>query len=158
MAEILQIIMITFLPLLELRASIPFGIFGTDLNWKVVFIICIISNIIIGILIFILLDWLIKLLTIIKLVEIVWNKYVEKTRRKIHRGVEKYGEWAVILFIGIPLPGSGVYSGALASFIIGLNFKKFIIADVIGVLIAGVLVTIACLTGSEIFSIFIKTM
>ena len=158
MAEILQIIMITFLPLLELRASIPFGIFGTDLNWKVVFIICIISNIIIGILIFILLDWLIKLLTIIKPVEIVWNKYVEKTRMKIHKGVEKYGEWAVIVFIGIPLPGSGVYSGALASFIIGLNFKKFIIADIIGVLIAGILVTIACLTGSEIFSIFIKNM
>ncbi|MHA1753089.1 MAG: COG2426 family protein [Candidatus Helarchaeota archaeon] len=150
--------MITFLPFLELRASIPFGIFGTDLHWGSVFIICIISNIIIGILVFIFLEWLIKLLTIIKPVETIWNKYVEKTRRKIHKGVEKYGEWAVIIFIGIPLPGSGVYSGALASFLIGLNFKKFIIADIIGVLIAGVLVTIASLTGSEIFSIFIKNM
>lgn len=158
MAEILQIIMITFLPFLELRASIPFGIFSTDLSWEVVFIICIISNVIIGILIFVLLEWLIKLMTIIKPVEIIWGKYVERTRRKIHKGVEKYGEWAVIIFIGIPLPGSGVYSGALASFIIGLNFKKFIIADIIGVLIAGILVTIVSLTGSEIFSIFIKNM
>jgi uncharacterized membrane protein len=64
----------------------------------------------------------------------------------------------VAIFIGIPLPGSGVYTGAVASFLIGLNFKKFIIADIIGVLIAGILVTIICLTGAGLSSIFIKQM
>ena len=159
-AEILRLVGITFLPFLELRASIPFGIwhYYDSLGWFGVFIVCVIANILIGILIFVLLRWIIRILTMIKPIERIWNRYVERTRRKIHNAVEKYGEWAVIVFIGVPLPGSGVYSGALASFLIGLPFKKFIIADIIGVLIAGVLVTIASLTGTEILQIFMKNM
>jgi len=61
------------------------------------------------------------------------------------------------LFIGVPpTPGSGVYTGALAAFILGLNFKKFLIATVIGVFIAGILVTIATLTGVGIFEFMLK--
>ena len=52
MAEIFKMIAITFIPTLELRASIPYGIFGTDLHWFNVFIICVIANFIIGIMIF----------------------------------------------------------------------------------------------------------
>ena len=57
----------------------------------------------------------------------LWNRYIERTQERISKGVEKYGEWAVAIFIGIPLPGSGVYTGAVASFLIGLNFKKFLV-------------------------------
>ena len=156
--EILKLIGVTFLPFLELRASIPYGILNPEFNlhWAWVFVVCVVANIIIGILIFLLLEWIIKILTLLPPIKRLWDRYVENTRQKIHRAVEKYGEWAVIIFIGIPLPGSGVYSGAVASFLIGLNFKKFIIADVIGVIIAGVIVTIVSLTGSELFQIFIK--
>ena len=65
-----------------------------------------------------------------------------RTQKNIQKSVDKYGELGVALFIGVPLPGSGVYSGALGAYVIGLNFKKFIIADIIGVLIAGTIVTI----------------
>jgi len=82
--------------------------------------------------------------------------YVEKTQKKIHKLVEKYGELSVAVFVGIPLPGSGVYSGALAAYLIGLDFKKFTIANIIGVLIAGTLVTIISLTGMQAFNIFLK--
>jgi len=70
--------------------------------------------------------------------------------------VDKYGEWGIALFIGIPLPGSGSYSGALAAYVLGLSYKKFIIANLLGVLIAGIAVLIVSLTGSSLFSIFIK--
>lgn len=156
MSEIFKMIAITFIPTLELRASIPYGIFGTDSHWFMVFIVCVIANFIIGIMIFIFLDWIIKIMCFFKPVETLWNKYIERTQKRISEGVEKYGEWAVAVFIGIPLPGSGVYTGALASFLIGLSFKKFIIANIIGVLIAGILVTIICLTGSGLANIFIK--
>jgi uncharacterized membrane protein len=158
MTEILRMIAITFIPTLELRASIPYGIFGTEIKWWIVFSVCVIANIVIGIFIFIFLEWIIKVICFIKPMENLWNKYTERTQRRIAKAVAKYGEWAVAIFIGIPLPGSGVYTGAVASFLIGLNFKKFIIADIIGVLIAGILVTIICLTGAGLSSIFIKQM
>lgn len=158
MHEILQLIAITFIPTLELRASIPYGIFATEIPWLSVFFICIIANMIIGVIVFVFLEWIIKIMLLIKPVASLWNRYVERTRRRIAAGVEKYGEWAVTVFIGIPLPGSGVYTGALAAFLIGLGFKKFMVANILGVIIAGILVTIICLTGSGISSLFIKNI
>lgn len=156
MNEIINLIWITLLPFLELRASIPYGIIKGNLHWSIIFIICVITNIILGIIIYLLLDKIITIIKKIKFIEKLWDYYVEKTQKKIHQAVEKYGEWAVAIFIGIPLPGSGVYSGALASYLIGLERKKFIIANIIGVLIAGILVTIISLTGVEAFNIFLK--
>ncbi len=156
MVEIFKMIAITFIPTLELRASIPYGIFGTDYSWSIVFLICVIANIIIGIIIYVFLEWIIKLICIFKPIENLWNSYTDKTQQRISKSVDKYGEWAVAIFIGIPLPGSGVYTGAVAAFLIGLNFKKFMVANIIGVIIAGILVTIICLSGSELFDIFIK--
>ena len=45
------------------------------------------------------------------------------------------------IFIGIPLPGSGVWTGALAAYLLGVRFRDFAIACVIGVLIAAAIVT-----------------
>ena len=86
----------------------------------------------------------------------LYQKVLLRSQKKIQRVVDKYGELGVAIFIGIPLPGSGVYTGALGSYAIGLKFKKFIIADLIGVTIAGVLVTIATFIGGGIFDLFIK--
>ena len=76
----------------------------------------------------------------------------------LKKSVEKYGEWAVALFIAIPLPGSGSYSGAIAAYVIGLSHKKFAIANLIGVIIAGILVTAIVLFGTEAFSFFVKVI
>jgi len=156
--DILKLIGITFVPIFELRGSIPYGLFALKMNWIEVFIICVVANFFVGIIVFLFLDLLLKIVKRIKFIESFWNGYVEKTRNKIESAVEKYGEWAVAIFIGIPLPGSGVWSGALASFLIGLTFKKYIIADLLGVIIAGIAVTIVCLTGSGLMSIFIKVI
>jgi len=156
MNEILNLIWITFLPFLELRASIPYGIFKTNLHWLLIFIICVITNIILGAILYLLIDKIIKIATKIKIIDNIYQKYIERMQKKINRYVDKYGELAVAVFIGIPLPGSGVYSGAIAAYLIGLKYKKFIIADIIGVLIAGIIVTIVSLTGIGIFNIFVK--
>jgi uncharacterized membrane protein len=156
--EILKMVAITFLPTLELRASIPYGIFATEMHWSLIFAVCVIANVIIGIIIYLFMDLIIKILTKIPFISRIWNYYVDKTQHKIQKGVDQYGEWAVAIFIGIPLPGSGVYTGALASYLIGLKFKKFMIANIVGVLIAGIIVTIICLTGAGVSNIFIKNL
>jgi uncharacterized membrane protein len=154
--EILELIFITFLPFLELRASIPYGILGTELNWLTVFVICVITNIILAPLVYFFVDKIIHIFLKIKFIDKIWSKYVEKTQKKIHRYVEKYGEWAVAVFIGIPLPGSGVYSGMLAAYLIGLGYKKAFYAAIIGVLIAGIIVTAISLTGANAWYFFLK--
>ena len=71
--------------------------------------------------------------------------------------VEKYGEIGVAIFIGIPLPGSGVYTGSMGSYLLGVSKKDFIIACILGVLIAGTAVTLITLFGSGAWHFFLKT-
>lgn len=156
--DILMIVLVTLLPFLELRASIPYGILRTDFHWSIVFLIALITNMLLGPIVYILLDKVVHIFLRIKIIDWVYQHYVEKTQKKIRKYVDKYGEIGVAIFIGIPLPGSGSYSGALGSYIIGLNFRKFIIANIIGVLIAGVIVTLIMLTGAEALNFFVKVI
>ncbi len=153
---ILILVAVTLIPMLELRASIPVGILpltipftdimiNDQISWPVVVLVCVIANIILGWLVF----WVIG--PVVNFIRKwgwfdrkIWPVF-EKTQHKIHPFVEKYGEFGVALFIGIPLPGSGVYTGAFGSYLLGLDKRKFAIANVIGVLIAAVAVTALCL-------------
>jgi len=160
--KILALVLVTFIPLLELRASIPLGILsggtkifgltlqGFGLNFILVFIVCVISNIILGILVYFFLDKFVKHLMGFGLFAKYYNRKLKKTQRKIEPYVRKYGTFGVSLFIGLPLPGSGSYTGALGAYLLGLGYKKFVIANIIGVVIAGITVTILTLAGIRI--------
>jgi len=146
--KVLVLTGITFVPALELRASIPFGIWGYGMPWATVVAICVAANIALGFVFYWLLD------TFIKWLRHKWawfsrfyDRQVARVQRKIHKQVERYGEWGVAIFIGIPLPGTGVISGAIASYALGLDRKKYYIANVLGVLIAAAIVTLVCLVG-----------
>lgn len=154
------LILITLLPALELRASIPIGIldgkinipfFGTiqgfGMNPVLVFIVCVITNIILGIALYFLMDLIVKTLTRIKPIEKLWKKYTANVQKRIHKAMEKYGELGLAIFIGVPLPGSGVYTGCVAAYLLGLSFKKTLPAIIIGVLIAAIAVTALTLSG-----------
>lgn len=154
--EILILIGITLLPFLELRASIPYGILKTDLSWPIVFMICVAANAVLGPLVYFFIDKILHLFLRIKRIERIWTRTVEKSQKKIHKYVEKYGWIGVALFIGIPLPGSGVYSGAIGSYLLGLGYKRFTMASIIGVLIAGIAVTAIVLLGVNGFGLFVK--
>ncbi|MBN1779716.1 small multi-drug export protein [bacterium] len=145
--SILWLTLITLIPTLELRASIPIGFFGMDrqLSWPWVVLVCVIANILLGWTVFWIMGPAFQLIR-------KWNWFdrtiwpvLERTQHRIHPYVEKYGELGVAVFIGIPLPGSGVYTGALGAYLLGLDKKKFSVANVIGVLIAGAAVTAICL-------------
>ncbi|UCB57365.1 MAG: small multi-drug export protein [Candidatus Omnitrophota bacterium] len=167
LAKILILILVTFIPALELRASIPLGILsgqinifslrlqGFGLNFILVFAICVISNIILGILVYFFLDKFVKHLMHLKLFAKYYNRKVKKTQKKIGPYVEKYGTLGISMFIGLPIPGSGSYTGALGAYLLGLGYKKFIAANIIGVIAAGVIVTMLTLTGIGFFQCLI---
>jgi len=138
---------ITLIPALELRASIPWGVIKMtqDVPWPVVVLICTIANIILGWCVFLVLGPVFTFIRKWKWFDRRIWPILERTQHKIHPYVEKYGELGVAVFIGIPLPGSGVYTGAFGSYLLGLDRRKFAIANVIGVLIAATAVTIVSL-------------
>lgn len=150
------LILLTFIPFLELRASIPYGILVLGMDWWVVFLVCIITNIILGPLIYWFLHFFMKYILMIKFIDKIWQKYVEKLQKRISPFIERWGVLGVGLFIGVPLPGSGSYSGAIGSYILGLDFKKFFWANVLGVLIAGIVVTLVSLVGNGAWDFLIK--
>lgn len=168
--KIALLFLITLIPALELRASIPVGLLATDiglpfgihmqgmgLSWQAVFAICVLSNFILGVILYPILGRLLALLERIPLVKGFWRFTVERTQRKIHPYVERWGTAGVALFIAVPLPGSGTYSGALGAFLMGMSYRRFLIANAIGVSLAGVAVTLIVMSGSELFRWFVST-
>lgn len=155
--EILIIMAITLLPFLELRASIPYGILNTDLHWMTVFLVCVVTNAVLGPVLYFLIDKVLHIFLRWKRLEKIWNKTVAKIQKKIEKKVDKYGWLGVALFIGVPLPGSGVYSGAIGAYLIGLDYKRFAFASLLGVLLAGITVTLIVMFGLGGAELFFKT-
>jgi uncharacterized membrane protein len=155
---------ITLLPAFELRASIPVGIFegrldlpfglaiqGMGLPWPFVFAVCVISNAILGILLYPLIDRFIHLLERIPLIGRFWEGFVSRAQRRIHPYVERWGAIGVALFVAVPLPGSGSYTGAVGAYVLGMSYRRFLFANTLGVALAGIAVTALVLTGSGLF-------
>ncbi|MBT6774106.1 small multi-drug export protein [Candidatus Woesearchaeota archaeon] len=158
MNEILNLIWITLLPFLELRASIPYGVFKTELSLLTIFLVCVITNIVLAPIVYFILDNFVGLFTKIKFIDRIYQKIVIRTQRRVHKYVEKYGVLGLALFIGVPLPGSGVYSGALAAYLLGFRKRDFFMAAVIGVLIAGTIVLLVSTAGNSALSFMIKNV
>lgn len=69
------------------------------------------------------------------------QKLYDRTRHKLDGKVEKYGPWALTLFVAVPLPVTGAWTGSLAAFVFGLPKKQAFLAILAGVVIAAVIVT-----------------
>ncbi len=138
----LVVLLISMLPFIELRGSIPAGILVFHMDPMTVFIISIIGNLIPVPFILILFEnverWLRKYPRWAGLMDRIF----EKTSKKASKKVEEYEALALILFVAIPLPGTGAWTGSLIAYLFGLDIKKSFFYIVIGVLIAGMVVTI----------------
>ena len=150
------IALLTFVPALELRASIPYGILVAEEPWPAVVAVAVVTNIALGPALFFFLDKTMHLLHRVPFFGRFWDLMVVRAQKKVHRMVEKYGIWGLGMFIGVPLPGSGVYTGALGGYLLGFTRKEFYLATVMGVLIAAAAVTAVVLTGVTAFDFLIK--
>ncbi len=145
---VLLLAVYTMIPALELRFSIPMGFFSklpTELHWGWVVTICILANILLGIGVY---EILMPILQFMRR----WNWFekrlwpiVEHRREKLRPMIEKHGEWGLALFIGVPLPGTGAVTGAAGAALLNFDRKRFYLANIAGVLIAGIAVTAVCL-------------
>ena len=134
------VFIISLMPILELRGGlIAASLLGLDPLRS--YIISIIGNIIpvpfILWLINSILEWMRKSKRFSKVAK--WlDKKVDK-----HKGqIEKYGFWGLILFVGIPLPGTGAWTGCLIASVLEMDRKKSFIAALIGIFIASIIMMV----------------
>jgi uncharacterized membrane protein len=73
----------------------------------------------------------------------------DNTRRRMHNQVAKYGVWALTIFVAVPLPITGAWTGSVAAFVFGLPKGKAFLAILGGVIVAAVIVT-AVTTGAVV--------
>lgn len=135
---------ISMVPLVELRGGVPFGT-GMDLPWHWCLIVCMIGNMIPVPLVFFFARKLLLWGSKKKVVGKFCNFCLQKGERGGKKLQEKAGKGiyvALLLFVGIPLPGTGAWTGTLAASILDLDFKKSTLAVVLGVLLAGIIMTV----------------
>lgn len=145
--------LISMVPIVELRGGIPFGV-SMGIKWYYAVPICMIGNMLPVPFIFFfarkILEWGSD--------KPVIGKFFSWCLKKGHSGGEKLKAkagkgmfWALLLFVGIPLPGTGAWTGTLAASLLDLDFKKSILAVTLGVALAATIMTIATLLGVEAF-------
>ncbi len=139
-AKILAILAVSMLPIVELRGAIPVGaIVGVE-PWLTV-VLAIVGNLlpIPFILLFIK-----KIFAWMRKKSEKLNKIVDKMEAKAEKNKEKvmrYAFWGLVLFVAVPLPGTGGWTGALVAAMIDMPPKKAFVCVLTGVLIASVIVS-----------------
>jgi uncharacterized membrane protein len=133
------VIFISMLPIVELRGAIPVA-YALGLSWKSAFLCSIIGNMIpVPFILF----FINSIFAFMKKHNILKNMVIkfETKAAENQDKVEKYGFWGVAIFVGIPLPGTGAWTGALIAAVMHMSRRKSLLSAFLGVLIAAIVVT-----------------
>ena len=156
--RLLYALFLTIMPDTELRVGLPIAIiYAIDKNIPLflIFLTIILTNILIIFFIFYFLDNINSFFMKFNFYNRVFGGFLKKFQKKVDKFEKRYetiGFLALIFFVAIPFPGTGVWSGSLISWILDLNRKKSIISISLGVIIAGILVLLGTLGFINLFS------
>jgi uncharacterized membrane protein len=142
----LVVLIISALPIFELRGAIPVAINLFHFQWYYALLLAIIGNMIPVPIILLFLNAVVRFLSRIGFFERFF-RWLYAYSRKRGGIVEKYERIGLALFVAIPLPVTGAWTGSLIAVLFGLKFSHSILAIFIGVLIAGIIVTCLSLLG-----------
>lgn len=134
------IFIISLMPILELRGGMLAATL-LKIPYLKALIICIVGNILPIPFVLLFLEKVLELFEKWKVTKkiVVW---LEKKANSKREQIDKYGYLGLILFVGIPLPGTGAWTGSLVAIMLGLNKKKSFICILIGVLLASIIMSI----------------
>ena len=142
----LVVLVISALPVLELRGALPVAINLFHFPWYYALLLAIIGNLLPVPFLLLFLNNISRLLSKIGIFEKILHWLFEHTRRR-GKIINRYERIGLALFVAIPLPVTGAWTGSLAAVIFGLKFKHAFLSIFAGVLIAGAIVTCLCLLG-----------
>ena len=151
----LATILISCLPVAELRGAIPIALLQYQMHPAEAYLLAVIGNMIPVIPLLLYLEPVSDYLRRFRF----WNKFFDWLFTRTHHNhsatFEKYGTLGLAIFVAIPLPATGAWSGCAAAFVFGIGFRHALMAITAGVLIAGVVVTIVTLGGISLSNLLI---
>jgi uncharacterized membrane protein len=140
MLDVLKLIFVSMLPWIELRGAIPMGV-HMGYHYLYVFAICTITDILLVPVLLVMLRYVVPLVLRIDTINRFYQWNVVGTLKRY----EKYKKWeelGLALFVAIPLPFTGVYSGTFVSYLLDLKKKEAFLSIASGAILAGIFVTI----------------
>lgn len=136
----LIVFIIAALPVVELRGAIPLAMELFNMPWYQALIISLIGNLLPVPFLLLFLDTLTRMISRVKIGKSFVEWLFQRTRQKTGM-IEKYKHIGLIIFIAIPLPGTGAWTAAIIAHILGIKFKNALLDITIGVIGAGAIVT-----------------
>lgn len=133
------VFIISMIPILELRGGLIVSkLLQVPITTAIPF--CIVGNIIPIPFILLFIKQIFKLLKKVKL----FRGFIEKLESRAmgkSENIKRYEFWGLVLFVGIPLPGTGAWTGSLIAALLDIDFKKAILAELLGIVIATVIMS-----------------
>ena len=146
---------LSLLPISELRGAIPFALAG-GLSIPAAYLLCVSANALVAPLLYLFLATLHRLLSRLAPYRRLFDRLVSHARERVKGTVERYGYAGLALFVAIPLPVTGAYTGALGAWILGMKPRKVFLSALAGVAVSGAIVTAVWTLGVHAFFIFVK--
>ena len=138
------VLIVSMLPIFELRGGIPCGLALGVVWWKT-YLMAVLGNMIPVVPLLLFLD---PVSNRIRQASALGDRFFEwlfsRTRRRTEAGMGKYGLFfGLVIFVAIPLPVTGAWTGTVAAFLFGMKFRHSLPAILAGVLIASIIVSLA---------------
>lgn len=149
LAEFLEVFFLATTPIGELRAAIPDAIIRLKIDWYLAFPVAYAGNLLPVPFILLLLGPASRLASRIRLFDRILQWIFERSRRR-GRMAERYGPIGLALFVAVPLPVTGAWTGSIVAFLLGMEFRRAFPAIAAGVFIAGVIVTSLAVVALEV--------
>jgi uncharacterized membrane protein len=145
-ADYLWTALLSFLPVSELRGAIPYAL-ARGIPWYIAFPFAAAVNALVAPVCWIFLSTLHKILLRLPWYGRFFDRFVDRARRKLAPLVAVWGILGVTLFVAVPLPITGAWTGVLGAWVLGLSRRRTLAAAALGVLFAGAIVTGVALLG-----------
>ena len=166
--SLLTILLVTavlsFMPISELRGAIPFAMVN-KIPWYAAFLFAVFFNALVAPFCWLFLATVHKLLYGtqpeggIGWYKKFFDRFVERAREKLSGSMEKWGWLGIALFVAIPLPVTGAWTGTLGAWVLGVSKQRTMAAVILGVIMAGIIVTAVMVLGIEVLkALFTKEM
>ena len=157
LVEALEVLLAAMTPVGELRLSIPFGVYTLGMPWLPVLLLSLVGNMVPVLLLVPGLERTSRFLTSFpnplgRLLQ--WR--VERLRQTQAKRFAKYGPAFLVVLVALPLPFTGAWTGSLAAWVFQVPARTAIPLIAVGVLLAGVIVTLLTLAGAQA-GIFLET-
>lgn len=146
------VIILSMLPIGEIRLGLPVGLYVMKFGLLKSFLLSSLGNILFIAPTLFLLEPVSNYLMRFKWGKKFFDWNFSRTKRKAQI-IQRYEFWGLMIFVGIPLPMTGAWTGCIAASLFKMKFRYAFLANVLGVVIAGIIVSILCLTGKLILSI-----